>query len=386
MTEVASTTSNPAAATGPSEQNPRALPWPRRRALATSLAKRIAATGASRDLVAQLRELAQDPKCEVRKEVADSLVILPDSVFPKLAALLIDDANAFVCRSTRRALERRQRDADAAVRKRRCLQHIEKQYANIEKHHGTAVAEKARKMAEQLYDVLVGATVHDMRNTVTPLESSIVSLQQKLEDRCLDPSDLGKHLPRMRRKVEWLNRMLDDMKTYSQCTPETCRCERVEAIVEEAAAMARDGLKAAGRLPGDVRLETCLAKGLTVVVARDHVVRAIANIIKNAFEAFADSPTAYRAGTIRVVARAVDSGRLEVVVEDDGVGLSEGDLADVRRFVPGGTSKAGGTGFGLPTARRMIEAHGGSLNIESAEGTGTVVTVALPSQEKGEAS
>ena len=66
------------------------------------------------------------------------------------------------------------------------------------------------------------------------------------------------------------------------------------------------------------------------------------------------APTASQAGTIQVVARAVNSQRLEIVIEDDGVGLSEGDLADVRRFVPGGTSKVGGTGFGLPTARRMI--------------------------------
>jgi len=351
-----------------------------------NLVKQIATEGPSRNLIALLRKLAEDPKCEVHKEVADNLVVLPDSIFPKLAALLIDDSNAFVCRSARRALERRQRDADAAVRKRRCLQHINKQYANIERHHGTAVAEKARRMAEQLYDVLVGATVHDMRNTVTPLESSIVSLQQKLEDHRLDPSALGKLLPRMRRQVEWLNRMLDDMKTYSQCTPESRCRERVEAIIEEATVIARETLKAAGRLPETVQLETDLARGLTSVVARDHAVRAISNIVKNAYESFAVSPSAYRSGTIRVRARAIDSQRLEIVVEDNGVGLSEGDLADVRRFVPGGTSKVGGTGFGLPTARRMIEAHGGSLNIESTEGTGTVVTVTLPLQEQGEAS
>jgi len=223
------------------------------------------------------------------------------------------------------------------------------------------VAQKARRMAERLYDVLVGATVHDMLNMVTPLESSIVSLQKKVEDRRLEPSDLTRHLPRMRRQVEWLSRMLDDMKTYSQCTPGRRRRERVEAIVEEAAAMARDTLKAADRLPDQVRLEMDLARGLTLVVARDHAVRAVSNIIKNAYEAFAVSPTEYRSGEIHVTARTIDSQRLEIVVKDNGLGLSEDDLADARRFVPGGTSKAGfGTGFGLPTARRMIEAHGGS--------------------------
>jgi hypothetical protein len=59
-------------------------------------------------------------------------------------------------------------------------------------------------------------------------------LRKKLDNHRLEPSDLVEHLPRMRRQVEWLSRMLDDMKTYSQCTPDSRCQERVEAIVEEA--------------------------------------------------------------------------------------------------------------------------------------------------------
>jgi len=360
--------------------------WPRRRELVKDLAERLASEGPSEEIASSLRRLAADPKWEVRKEVADHLQLLPEGDFPKFVAALIDDANAFVRRSARRALDRRQRGAEAVAQKRRSLEHIETEYARLEKLHGSEVAQKARRMAERLYDVLVGATVHDMRNMVTPLESSIVSLQKKAEDRRLGPSDLAKHLPRMRRQVEWLNRMLDDMKTYSQCMPEARRRERVEAIIEEAAAMARDTLKAAGRLPNQVRLEMDLARGLTFIVARDHAVRAVSNIIKNAYEAFAISPTEYQSGTIHIAARAIDCQRLEIIIADDGVGLSEDDLADVRRFVPGGTSKAGfGTGFGLPTARRMIESHGGSLSIDRRDGEGTVVTITMPITTRGEA-
>lgn len=379
------TETSPAEAAQRLKLTPDSMRWPERRALVKDVARRIAREGPSRETIALFRSLAEDRKCEVRKEVADHLLILPEDEFPKFVAALIDDANAFVRRAARRALDRRRRGAEAEVRKRRSLQHIENQYASIEKLHGSSVAGKARRMAEQLYDVLVGATVHDMRNMVTPLESSIVSLQNKAAERRLEHSDLQKLLPRMRRQVEWLNRMLDDMKTYSQCTPEERRRERVEAVVEEAVAMARDALKAAGRLPDDVHMETEFANGLTFPVARDHAVRAVANIVKNAYEAFAVSPTEYRSGTIYIGARAIDSQRLEIVVEDDGVGLSKDDLADVRRFVPGGTSKAGfGTGFGLPTARRMIEAHGGSLVIDSKEGKGTVVTITMPIVSEGE--
>ena len=51
---------------------------------------------------------------------------------------------------------------------------------------------------------------------------------------------------------------------------------------------------------------------------------AVANVIKNAHEAFAVSRMRYRSGTIRVTTRAVDEEWLDIVVQDDGVGLSEG--------------------------------------------------------------
>ena len=61
------------------------------------------------------------------------------------------------------------------------------------------------------------------------------------------------------------------------------------------------------------------------------------------------------------------------------MGLSAEELDEVRRFVPGGTSKKTyGTGFGLPTAKRKLEAHGGALAIESEVDKGTTVTVTLP--------
>ena len=61
------------------------------------------------------------------------------------------------------------------------------------------------------------------------------------------------------------------------------------------------------------------------------------------------------------------------------MGLSKEELEEVRRFVPGGTSKkVHGTGFGLPIARRKVMDHGGTLNIESRVDQGTVVTITLP--------
>jgi signal transduction histidine kinase len=80
----------------------------------------------------------------------------------------------------------------------------------------------------------------------------------------------------------------------------------------------------------------------------------------------------------------VGEERVEIMIRDNGMGLSKEELAKVREFVPGGTSKKTyGTGFGLPIARRRIADHGGELGIDSVEGQGTTVTITLPVEAEG---
>lgn len=81
-------------------------------------------------------------------------------------------------------------------------------------------------------------------------------------------------------------------------------------------------------------------------------------------------------------AQVVDED-IQVTVRDYGAGLAEEDLRELQEFVPGRTSKkTSGTGFGLPIARRYVLAHGGSLEIDSQMGSGTVVTITLPLEQE----
>jgi signal transduction histidine kinase len=151
--------------------------------------------------------------------------------------------------------------------------------------------------------------------------------------------------------------------------------------VSEAHTLVLDAFKASNRHPTDVAIAVEIPENLMVDVARYQMVRAISNVIKNAYEAFADAPYTFRSGHIEVVARPIDGERIEIIIKDNGMGLPAEDLSEVRQFIPGGTSKkTHGTGFGLPIAKRKIEDHRGSLTIDSIEAEGTTVIITLPTE------
>lgn len=366
------------------QRNREALSWPERRELVKAAAEQLSHVGPTDTTLSLLLVLADDPKWEVRKDVADCLMLVPEDNFPRLAAMLSQDANSFVRKATERAMDRRRRGEETAQRKRRGLDQVEDRYANIERMHGSIAAEKARHMAERLYDVLVGAAVHDMRNILAPLRSNISAMLGHLTDNNFDIKLFQKNLFKMGYQAEMLERLLDDMRAYSQPTPADRHRERLEDVIKEAHGMVMDTFHATGRDPVCVLLRFEVPENLTFQVSRHQIVRAVANIMKNAYESFADDPHTFRHGDIHVMACGLDGGRVEIVVKDNGMGLSPEELEDVRRFVPGGTSKKNyGTGFGLPIAKRKIEDHGGSLAIESKEDKGTVVTITLPVDQGG---
>ncbi|WP_448189166.1 sensor histidine kinase [Azospirillum sp. sgz301742] len=87
-------------------------------------------------------------------------------------------------------------------------------------------------------------------------------------------------------------------------------------------------------------------------------------------------------GSVRVSARVRDNQRIEIVVSDTGIGMAAQDIPRaLEMFTQVGsalTRKYDGTGIGLPLSKALAELHGGRLEIDSAPGRGTTVTVLLP--------
>ena len=101
----------------------------------------------------------------------------------------------------------------------------------------------------------------------------------------------------------------------------------------------------------------------------DKMKRVFINIINNAIDAMPDG------GSLRIRARETDH-HVEFAFADSGAGMTKEVLDKI--FTPLFTTKAKGMGLGLSICKRIVEAHGGKISAESAQGKGTVFTISLP--------
>jgi hypothetical protein len=108
------------------------MPWPERRDLVARLAEEMSGDGTTQSHIELIEILAGDPKWEVRRDVADMLLLLPESDFVRLAARLSEDLNAFVRGSAERALARHRKGQRACQRQDR----VSSQWEAFERLHG----------------------------------------------------------------------------------------------------------------------------------------------------------------------------------------------------------------------------------------------------------
>ena len=107
-------------------------------------------------------------------------------------------------------------------------------------------------------------------------------------------------------------------------------------------------------------------------VDRPAVIQALENIIDNAIK--------YSGGTRRLAVSGRAAGkRLTLTIKDAGSGICREDRTRIfERFYRGRNVLTSGSGLGLPIAMRIVESHGGRIEVRSEVGIGTEVDVTLP--------
>ena len=235
-------------------------------------------------------------------------------------------------------------------------------------------AEKDRaEAASRAKSLLLGTLGHELR---TPL-NAIIGFAELLRVEELPKSEriefadhvigAGHHL------LGVFNAMLDQARIESGALTLAESAVSLPVLIEEAAGLVLPDATTCGirleRLPPPPNLPPLRADA-------GRLRQAIANLVANAVKFSA-------AGSRVELGASFDAGPgYRIWVADDGPGMAAGDLP--RAFEPfrqldeGLRRRAGGAGLGLPLAKAFVEAHGGTLEVASAPGQGTRMTIVLP--------
>jgi two-component system, NtrC family, nitrogen regulation sensor histidine kinase NtrY len=200
---------------------------------------------------------------------------------------------------------------------------------------------------------------HEIKNPLTPIQLSAERLRRKYgkmieEDRgvfeqCTDT---------IVRQVEDIRRMVDEFSHFARMPKPVMAAEDVADVVRQTVFLMRVG-------NSEIDIDTKIGEDLMPArFDRRLISQALTNIIKNATEAIAAVPSEELGkGVIRVFAeREGDDVVIDVI--DNGIGLPKSNRS--RLLEPYVTTREKGTGLGLAIVGRIIEEHGGSIELRDA--------------------
>ncbi len=205
---------------------------------------------------------------------------------------------------------------------------------------------------------------HEIKNPLTPIAMSIETLRDPSAQARPDfPAILGEATQAIGEEVRRLKRILDEFSRFA-------RLPAPELAPVAADELAQAVLALFPAPPPGVELARAIEPGLPAVRAdRDQMLQVLLNLVGNAVDAM-------KGGGTLLVGASRDGDDVAFTVSDTGPGILPEELP--RIFEPYFTTKEGGTGLGLAIAQRIVEEHGGCIEVDSAPGRGTTFTVRLP--------
>jgi signal transduction histidine kinase len=234
------------------------------------------------------------------------------------------------------------------------------------------VADQKQKDLDTLRRNLIAWAGHDLR---TPL-ASIRAIVEALADGVVeDSSTVDDYLRRAQREIRSLSGLIDDLFELAQLEAGGLRLEMATNSISD---LISDTIESFSELANQqsVSLEGSAGTDVDpVVMDAKQIGRVLANLVSNGLR---HTPAG---GTVQVEARSIAEGLL-VETCDTGAGISPADLPHVfERFYRGEKSRSrstGGAGLGLAIAKGIVEAHGGSIGVESVVKEGTRFFFVLP--------
>jgi two-component system sensor histidine kinase PilS (NtrC family) len=229
--------------------------------------------------------------------------------------------------------------------------------------------EQRMRQADRLAAVgrLSANIAHEIRNPLASVSGAIEALAKEL------PPDAtrGRLVEIVLRESQRLNQLITEFLDYARPAPMTLVEVDMATLLEEVIVLLEHR-----RLPDGLKVAREISAPLPARADPQQLRQAIWNLCLNAVQAMPEG------GELRVGGRplslASGQSRLELWIADTGAGIAESDLPHV--FEPFYSTKPGGTGLGLAAVYRIVQDHGGHIEVRSRAGQGTTMIIGLPAR------
>jgi signal transduction histidine kinase len=232
-------------------------------------------------------------------------------------------------------------------------------------------AERRARDAEHLAYIgtLTGGLAHEIRNPLSTLNLNLQLLREDLEHPGADTDPrILRRLETLEQEARRLEQILDDFLKFAGKYEVRLKRQPINPVLEGLTTFYRERLQQAR-----IQLRTSLAEGLPdVAIDAPRLKQALANLLLNAEAAMPD-------GGELMISTEADPHGVSLRVTDTGIGIAREDMDKI--FAPYYSTRPGGSGLGLPTVRRIVQEHGGTLEVHSEVGRGTRFTIHLPPAE-----
>jgi len=254
-----------------------------------------------------------------------------------------------------------------------------------------SVAERRAQRAERLAEVgvMTGGLAHEIRNPLSTIGLNVQLLEESLLEENISEDDANgetkyerdqrlRRIGAIRREVDRLRDILEYFLRFAGAVHLEPARTSLNELVDELADFYHPQAQRA-----EIRLRVDLSDKELIALVDEHLVKqALLNLLINAVQAMSRvaGPSGKTGASKELILRVEPSKRRPgfgaVQVIDTGPGIEPSRLE--RVFHPYFTTRSGGSGLGLAVTKRIVESHGGSIDVVSEIGKGTIFTVTLP--------
>lgn len=203
---------------------------------------------------------------------------------------------------------------------------------------------------------------HDIRNPLAAIKNGAYFMRYAAKS---DNPRVEKTLDIIDREIDSITKIINDLLGYSRQRPPVLSPVDVNSLMDEVISIIE--------LPDNVTIKKEFAEHLSKFnLDMGEIRQVLVNLVNNAVQA-CDKDS----GIVRVITGLQENGDLKMIIKDNGMGIPQDKIDKI--FQAFYSTKRGGTGLGLASAKRIVERHNGTISIKSKDKVGTEVIISIPS-------